>query len=179
VRACSVGFTLIEILVVTAIIGIGLTLVVANLQPDEAQAARRDAGELAGQLEQLQERAVFGGKAVAVSFGAEGLQTWQRTPKGDWAPEATNANIVHPSLGATDESVPDRLRRPSEVPRTSLSRIGIESIKIGADIIENDARLIFLPDGVSLPFELVVARQGHRFLITGNPLGRIEMKPAT
>lgn len=152
-RAGSVGFTLIELLVVTVIIGIGLALALANLQPDDGQAARRDAHALAGQLERIQERALFGGQAIGVTFGAEGPQTWQRDAKGEWVTVTIDANI-------------------------RKADIAVEALKLGAKAMDTDARMVFLPDGISLPFELIVSRNGHRFLITGDPLGRISVKSA-
>ncbi|MBL8516613.1 MAG: GspH/FimT family pseudopilin [Betaproteobacteria bacterium] len=146
----AVGFTLIELLVVTVIIGIGLALALANLQPDDSQAARRDAHALAGQLERIQERALFGGQAIGVTFGADGPQTWQRDPKGEWVAVTFDANI-------------------------RKADIAVEALKLGAKVMETDARMVFLPDGMSLPFELTVSRNGHRFLITGDPLGRISV----
>jgi general secretion pathway protein H len=152
-RAVQRGFTLVEILVVTVIIGIGLALVVANLQPDDSQAVRRDATLLAGQLEQLQERALFGGRAIGVTLSAEGLSTWQRDAKGEWAAAPVKTS-----------------GRPQP--------LALESFKLGAQTVETDARLVFLPDGVNQPFELVVGRDGHRFRITGDALGRIQVAGA-
>lgn len=149
-RTGSVGFTLIELLVVTVIIGIGLALALANLQPDDSQAARRDAHALAGHLERIQERALFGGQAIGVTFGADGPQTWQRDAKGEWIAVTVDANI-------------------------RKADIAVEALKLGAKVMETDARMVFLPDGMSLPFELIVSRNGHRFLITGDPLGRISV----
>jgi general secretion pathway protein H len=152
-RAGSVGFTLVEILVVMIIIGIGLALVVANLQPDDSQAVRRDAHLLAGQLERLQERAMLGGQAIGVTFGADGLATWQRDAKGEWVAVSVDANIRN-------------------------TGIALEALKLGAKPAETDARMVFLPDGMNVPFELAVARNGHRFIITGDPMGRISVKAA-
>lgn len=149
-RHQSSAFTLIELLVVTVIIGIGLALALANLQPDDSQAARRDAHALAGQLERIQERALFGGQAIGVTFGADGPQTWQRDAKGEWVTVTLDANI-------------------------RKADIAVEALKLGAKVMETDARMVFLPDGMSLPFELTVSRNGHRFLITGDPLGRISV----
>lgn len=149
----SKGFTLLEILVVTVIIGIGLSLVIANLQPDDAQAVRRDAYKLAGQLEQLQERALFGGQAIGVTFGAEGPQTWMRDAKGEWVVTTIDAKAV-----AAD--------------------IPVERFRLGANPVDADARMVFLPDGMNVPFELTVGRNGHRFVISGDPLGRIAVKAA-
>lgn len=151
-RGGSHGFTLIELLVVTVIIGIGLSLALANLQPDDSQSARRDAHTLAGQLERVQERALFGGQAIGVTFGAEGPQTWQRDAKGEWVAVTIDANI-------------------------RKADIAVESFKLGAKVVENDARMVFLPDGIGPPFELTVSRNGHRFLIIGDPLGRISVNP--
>lgn len=147
------GFTLLEILVVTVIIGIGLSLVIANLQPDDSQAVRRDAHALAGQLERLQERALYGGQAIGVTFGQDGPQTWMRDANGQW-------------VAAT----PDAKLRAADIP--------VEGFKLGATPVEADARMVFLPDGMNLPFELTVTRNGHRFIITGDPLGRIAVKSA-
>jgi general secretion pathway protein H len=152
-RAGIAGFTLIEVLLVILIIGIGLSLVVANLQPDDAQTVRRDAHALAGQLERLQERALLGGLPIGITFEAEGVQTWQRDAKGEWLAVTVDANIRN-------------------------TEMALENFKLGAKPVESDARMVFLPDGMNLPFELTVSRNGHRFIITGDPLGRINVKAA-
>lgn len=150
-RSAGRGFTLIEILVVTVIIGIGLALVMANLRPDPAQAVRRDVVLLAGQLEQLQERALFSGRAIGITLGAEGLSTWQRDAAGEWVPAAVRTE-----------------GRPGPL---SLIRF-----RLGAQVVEQDARLVFLPDGVNPAFEMEVGREDFRYRITGDALGRIQVK---
>lgn len=152
-RGLQRGFTLIEILVVTIIIGIGLALVIANLSPDDSQAVRRDASLLAGQLEQLQERALVGGRAIGITFEEQGLNTWQRDANGEWA-----------SVVVATTAKPQAL--------------ALESFKLGAQEVAADARLIFLPDGVNQPFEMIVSRNGFRFRITGDALGRIQVQGA-
>lgn len=151
-HACA-AFTLVEILVVTIIIGIGLALVVANLQPDDSQTVRRDAHAFAGQLERLQERALLGGQPIGITFGTAGIETWQRDAKGEWVSVTLDAN-------------------------TRKADVSLESFKLGAKAMDTDARMVFLPDGMNVPFELTVSRNGHRFIITGDPMGRITVKAA-
>jgi type II secretion system protein H len=145
------GFTLIEVLVVTVILGIALALTVANLQSDDRQTAQREARALMLTLQGVQDRAVIGGRALGVSFANEGPLIWERTDFGEWKPSplrdagAANAPLV------------------------------VEMLKLGAAQAEPGARIVFLPEGVGLPFELTVSYRGHPASITGDALGNLSL----
>lgn len=151
-RAWQSGFTLIEIMVVTVILGIALALTVANLQPDDRQAAQREGHALILTLQTLQDRAVLGGRALALSFTDQGATIWERDERGDW-----------------QES-----RQQDEGARKSV--LTVEALKLGATPAEAGARIVFLPEGVGMPFELTVSLRGHPVLISGDALGNMTLK---
>lgn len=151
-RARQPGFTLIEILVVTVILGIALALAMANLQTDDRQAAQREARALVLTLQTLQDRAVLGGRALAFSFTDQGATTWERNARGDWQ-----------ESGKQDAG-----------PRNSP--LAVEALKLGATQADPGARIVFLPEGVGIPFELTVSLRGHAAVISGDALGNLTLK---
>jgi general secretion pathway protein H len=148
----SRGFTLIEILIVTIILGIALALTVANLQSDDRQTAQREARALMLTLQSVQDRAILGGRALGVSFSTEGPLIWERSDFGEWKPS--------PLRDAGAATVP----------------LAIEALKLGATPAEPGARLVFLPEGVGLPFELTVSYRGHPAFIVGDALGNLTLR---
>ena len=145
--ARAAGFTLIEIMVVTVILGIALALTIANLQTDDRQAAQREARTLILTLQTLQDRAVLGGRALALSFTDQGTTVWERNERGDWQEAGTrNSPLV------------------------------VEALKLGATLADPGARIVFLPEGVGIPFELTVSLRGQSALIIGDALGNMTLK---
>ena len=74
------GFTLLELLVVMALVAVMLTLAVPRLEVGPAQQARQQGRELAGLIEQLREAALAQGKEYGLHFDAHGyrLMVWHR-----------------------------------------------------------------------------------------------------
>ena len=91
-RACSgharraVGFTLIEILVVVAILAIAAGLVVAAAAPDEAGTLRREAQRVGGALEHAAAIAQVRAETLGVDAAGSELRFWRRTDTDTWAP---------------------------------------------------------------------------------------------
>ncbi len=86
---CHTGFTLIEVLVVTIILGIALSLAVANLIPDEREKVRIESERVLVLLEQIRDESAMSGKAIALEVKDNSLQFFERDQKSvetKWLP---------------------------------------------------------------------------------------------
>ncbi len=97
-RHNQTGFTLIEVLVVTIILGIALSLVVANLIPDEREKVRIESERVLVLLEQIRDESAMSGKAIAVEVKDNSMQFFERDQKSvetKWLPlEALNGSAI-------------------------------------------------------------------------------------
>ncbi len=53
--------------------------------------------------------------------------------------------------------------------------IALERISIAGVPVSRDTALVFTPSGVNAPFELILATEGHRVLLSGDGLGRVSV----
>ena len=150
--ARETGFTLIEIMIVTVILGIALALTVANLQTDDRQAAQREARTLVLSLQALQDRAVLGGRALALGFTDYGGTVWELNERGEWQESRQQ------EAGARN------------------SPLTIDALTLGATPVAPGTRIVFLPEGVGVPFELTASLRGQAVRIGGDALGNIALK---
>jgi general secretion pathway protein H len=150
----ATGFTLIEILVITVIMGIILVLAAANFFPDDRQVARREVERIALALQAARDAAVFGGTATAVSVEDNRVLRWRRDDRGAWQPDSAAENHA--------------VALAPEVAVTALS--------IGAAPADANSRMAFLPDGVGIPFEMRLAYRGVTSRISGDPLGKLRIE---
>lgn len=146
-----VGFTLIEVLVVTVIIGIILALASANYFPDDNQTARREAARLVLAFEQARDKAVLGGSARAVSIAGNRVMFWQPDDKNGWSPDS-----------AADMQ-----------PVTLAPEFAVTGLLLGAARADADAPIVFLPEGVGIPFTLQFVYRGVTGSIGGDALGNV------
>ena len=150
----TAGFTLIEILAVTVIMGIILVLAAANFFPDDRQVARREVERVALALESARDAAVFGGTATAVSVEDNRVLRWRRDDRGSWQPDS-----------------------PAEKQDATLAPdVAITALSIGAVPAAANSRMTFLPDGVGIPFEMRLAYRGVSSSISGDPLGKLRIE---
>ena len=80
------GFTLIEMLVVIAILGILSTFVALSTAPDPRRGAAAEAERLALLLEAAVQEAQWGGRAIAWSADAKGYRFLQAESDRRWQP---------------------------------------------------------------------------------------------
>jgi len=74
------GFTLIEVLVVVAVIAIAAGFVVVNLDGDDRRSAEREATRLAGALEHAAALAQWRSETLGFSADGAGYRFWRRGP---------------------------------------------------------------------------------------------------
>lgn len=77
------GFTLLEILVVVAILGVVAGLAVALVGPDERNVSLREAKRFAGALEYAAERAQWRNELLGVSTNGQVVRYWRRDTVND------------------------------------------------------------------------------------------------
>lgn len=150
----AAGFTLVEILVVVAIIGIVLAIASVNLLPDDRRTLETEAGRVALLFELARDTAISGGEELAWQADGRRYTFYRRGEEKQWVAEAG-----------------DEMLRPRDWP----AGLEIEAMKINHVAVASDARLIFAPSGAALPFELVLRLGQERAGVRGSALGRVEV----
>jgi type II secretion system protein H len=145
-RSCQqAGFTLIEVLVVTIILGIALSLAVANLMPDEREKVRIESERVLVLLEQVRDESAMSGKAIAVEVKDNVMQFFERDQKSvetKWLPlAALNGNAV----------------AAREFASGTIGELYMGSLSPNS-VISNDTESIatFQPAGVAAPFDVKI-----------------------
>ena len=140
------GFTLIEMLVVVAIIAVLSSALLVNAWPSDAAAAEREARRLAALLETAMSEARASARAIAWTPEENGYSFWQRTDEGTWERFPETSVYRHRRLAAqtrlrAERTVltPSGLQGPMEATlsggtatiilrRQALGRISLERI---------------------------------------------------
>ncbi len=142
------GFTLVEILVVVAIAGVVLAVAAVNLLPSDEEIARREASLLALDLEAARDDAWFGGRPTAVSLAEGRVQVLRLASDRSWSP------------------VPNRGRR---LPDT----VSVASLAIDGREVDPREALVFLPDGLGVPFRVSLTVRGLPKAVEGDAAGAV------
>jgi general secretion pathway protein H len=143
----ATGFTLVEVLVVVAIVGIVVALAAVNLLPSRAETARRDVGDVALAIEHARDQAWFGGRPTAITFAEGRLREWRYAGRS-WEPDGARDHPLAPQLRVTALSVDGAALRPDE-------------------------RLVFMPDGLGIPFRVALEAHGLAWVIDGDAAGAV------
>jgi len=141
------GFTLIEVLVVVAIAGIVVALAAVNLFPSDVEVGRRESGRVALAIEQARDAAWFGGRPTAVTFETSHLRQWTLTGNA-WQPDA-----------AHDEALPQSL--------------AVTALSVDGQPVALKERLVFLPDGLGIPFRVALEVRGLPWTVEGDAAGAV------
>ncbi len=142
-----VGFTLIEILVVVAIVGIVVVVAAVNLIPSDAQVARRESGLVALAVEHARDAAWFGGRPTSITFEDGRVREWRL--KGDaWQADTERDRRLAPGARVT-------------------------AIFVDGQPLKPDARLVFLADGLGVPFRIALEVRGLPWAIEGDAAGTV------
>ena len=148
----SRGFTLLEILVVIAIVGIVTALAAVNLFPSDEEVARRESGLLALAIEGARDEAWFGGRPTAVSIEETRLRQWRLTGERTWEPDL-----------AREKALAEGLR--------------VTGLYIDGETLPTGTRLVFLPDGFGVPFRIALEVRGLPRAIEGDAAGAVRVTP--
>jgi type II secretion system protein H len=165
------GFTLIEVLVVTIILGIALSLAVANLMPDEREKVRIESERVLVLLEQVRDESAMSGKAIAVEVKDNVMQFFERDQKSvetKWLPlAALNGNAV----------------AAREFASGTIGELYMGSLSPNS-VISNDTESIatFQPAGVAAPFDVKIQSAASALntqTIRVDALGNVSLIAAT
>ena len=143
------GFTLIEILVVVAIAGIILVVAAVNLFPDVRQVARRESGTLALSIERSRDAAWFGGRPMALAIADGYLYAWQLRGN-EWRRDADHEQRLDSTLHVT-------------------------SVYVDGQPLKANDKLMFLPDGLGVPFRISLEVRGYPWAIEGDAAGAVTL----
>lgn len=146
------GFTLIEILVVLAILGVTLGLVRINAMPDDGETLRNEAVRLALLIEQAANEARAKGTTFACVIDKRGYYFLQKNQKV-W--EEVKDDILRPRLWPEDVMV-----------------IGL---KIDGQANINGQRILLSSSGYNSAFVVELKLNRHRVAIGGTTTGRIRV----
>ncbi|GGP27574.1 type II secretion system minor pseudopilin GspH [Silvimonas amylolytica] len=151
-RRLTRGFTLIEILVTLALIGIILGLAVIKLGQSDGQIAEREANRLAAVLEDARDEAIAGGRTVGWSTDGHGYQFWVQDDQNNW------------------QAIPNHeVLKPYELPgdlRITRQTANLRELRLGE-------RIVFEASGVNQPFTVELEVGSNQWLLEGDVMGRV------
>ena len=142
------AFTLIEVLVVVAVVGVIIAVAAPNLFPTNVEAARRQSAAVALAIERARDDAWFGGRPTAVSFTDGRVREW-RWARDHWE----NDSARDQALGAAR----------------------VMGLFVDGETLKPDERLVFLPDGLGIPFRVALDVNGLPWAVEGDAAGAVTL----
>lgn len=163
------GYTLVELLVVLAVIGIMLGLVSLSIAPDRQAQLKRDAERLETLFALAAEEAQLSSHAIAWRGDASGYAFFRRDGDG-WRPMPGDAQF----RARAWDLAPMRLTLvASDVTRWDV-RPGASSMNAGDD---GSTSLAFPRDGLQPAFALTLEADGKSVVLKSDGVGRYWVEP--
>jgi len=139
------GYTLIEILAVLVVLGIAIALAQVSFARSPAQTLEQEAHRLAIVLELARDDAMVQGCTT----------TWTSRSGSHW--------------------VECRGNRAAHATHAWPGGIALERMSIAGVPVPRESPLIFTPAGLNAPFELTLAMEDSRVVVSGDVLGRVSV----
>ena len=150
----SRGFTLVEILVVLVVVGIGLALITLSMGHDSAAALRHETERLRSSLEHASQLAQWRHTPLLWEADASGYRFSTLAPDGTLVQEADATLAWHPLPGDVRMRVTD------------------------AAGVSAPLRLLFRASGRNDPYTVAIESGAGAWVVAGDPLNRVRAAPA-
>jgi general secretion pathway protein H len=148
------GFTLIEILVVMAIIGVLSVVIVLAAAPDEAAHARTEARRLAALLELALGETRASGQSIAWSPSPDGYTFLRKGEDGEWQAFPADSPYRRRSLPAG---------------------VSLGAVQLDAQPLRPGERIVIMPYGLGAAIQATIAGGSASITLRGGVLGRITL----
>jgi type II secretion system protein H len=158
IRSRDPGFTLLEVLVVVAVVALTAALVIPNLFPDERQIVDREAARLRDAMEHAALAAQWQGENLAWSADANGYRFWRYDPTAA-------------STGAREGW---RLLEDDEV-LVPHAAPGLRFDLYGQSAPAREAWTVLRADGANEPYSIAVSGLSSQAVIQADPLNRVRL----
>ena len=152
IRLSIAGFTLLEILVVIAILALAAGIAVATLDGDERGTLEREARRFAGALEYAAQRAQMRHETLGVSASGKTWRFWTRGADGRWRALSDDDSLAAHAL-------------PEPLHAAPLTYAG-QPLPI-------DAIVPLRASGRNEPYAFVLATSAQRAIVSADPLNRV------
>ena len=153
------GFTLIEILVVVAIIAITAGLASLAFETDDRGSVAREAKRFAGALEHASARAQWRGETIGVLADGDGWRFWQRPAElNRWQP-------------LTEDDVLGAHRLPSGIIAAPLTFAG--------QALPANSIVPLRASGRNEPFAFAIIGKDARAVLSADPLNRVTVSASS
>ncbi len=146
------GFTLLEILVVIAILGIAAGIAVATLDGDERGTLDREARRFAGALEYAARRAALRHETLGVSAADGQWRFWVRATDGRWRALSEDELLAPRALPASFTAAP---------------------LAYAGQPLPAQAIVPLRPSGRNEPYAFVLATPTLQAIVSADPLNRV------
>ena len=154
----AAGFTLVEILVVLAILAIAAGAAVIAYDGSDRDRATREARRFAAAIEHAALRAQVRAETLGASADGSGWRFWRRdADSGRWQPVSDDDVLAPHAVPATMTVVP---------------------ASYGGTVLEAGAIVPLRPTGRNEPFTFVLTARDARVVLAADPLNRVALTSA-